>query len=85
MKIAQLHNGEELYFPDDYEDDKMDEAVERYIKLMQAKATVDQVEEMRRLRETIEGGISRIAMIMAAPKELVRDFKDRPIGVKPKI
>lgn len=85
MKIAQLHNGDELYFPDDYDDEKMDEMVEKYIALMNAKASMQQAEEMKLLRQSIESGITKIATIMAAPKELVRDWQDKPVGVKPKI
>ena len=84
MKIAELPDGNELYFPDDYEDDKMDQAVMRYIQLQTAQ-TKEQIEEMRMLRQTIEQGVNKIATIMAAPKELVRDWKDKPVGVKPKL
>lgn len=84
MKIAQLHNGEELYFPDDYDDEKMDIAVTKYIR-MQTESNRQQIEEMRLLRQTVEEGIAKLAAIMAAPKELVRDWQDKPVGVKPKI
>lgn len=84
MKIAELPGGEELYFPDDYEDDKMDQAVAKYIQL-QTQQTKEQIIEMRLLRESIEQGVNKIANIMSAPKELIRDWKDKPIGVKPKI
>jgi hypothetical protein len=84
MKIAELPDGLELYFPDDYDDNKMDEVVIKYLKA-QTKHGEDQIEEMRLLRKTIEQGVTKIATIMAAPKELVRDWKDKPIGVKPKL
>lgn len=84
MKIAELPDGQELYFPDDYEDDKMDQVVLRYIQL-QTQQTREQVIEMRLLRKSIEQGVNKITTIMAAPKELIRDWKDKPVGVKPKI
>lgn len=84
MKIAELPDGNELYFPEDYDDSKMDEAVMRYIAL-QTQQNKDQLEEMRLLRQTIEQGVSKIAIIMSAPKILERDWQDKPIGVKPKL
>jgi len=84
MKIAELPDGFELYFPEEYDDQKMDEAVMRYLQA-QTKHDEMQLEEMRMLRKTIEKGVTQIATIMAAPKELVRDWKDKPIGVKPKL
>lgn len=84
MKIAQLHNGEELYFPDEFDDDKMDAAVTKYIR-MQTETNRQQIEEMRLLRKTVEEGIAKLATIMAAPKILERDWQDKPIGVKPKL
>lgn len=84
MKIAQLPDGLELYFPPDFPDDEMDKAVSDYIKMQQAY-NQDQIEEMRQLRETIRIGVDKIATIMAAPKILERDWQDKPIGVKPKL
>jgi hypothetical protein len=84
MKVAELPDGNELYFPPDYPDDKMDKAVLEYIKMQQSN-NQEQIEEMRALRETIKSGVDKIATIMAAPKILERDWQDRPIGVKPKL
>ena len=84
MKVAELPDGNELYFPPDYPDDEMDRAVLEYIK-MQQSYNKDQIEEMRELRKTIETGVNKIATIMAAPKILERDWQDKPIGVKPKL
>lgn len=84
MKIAELPDGNELYFPDDYEDSKMDQAVMRYVQLQTAQ-TKEQIEEMRMLRQTIEFGVNKIANIMSAPKILERDWQDKPIGIKPKL
>lgn len=84
MKIAELPDGNELYFPDEYDDAKMDEAVMRYMQL-QTQQGKEQIEEMRLLRQTIEQGVTKIAKIMAAPRVLERDWNDKPIGVKPKI
>lgn len=84
MKIAQLPDGAELYFPQDFPDDKMDQAVLEYLKMQQAY-NKDQIEEMKKLRQTIETGVEKIATIMAAPKILERDWNDKPIGVKPKL
>lgn len=84
MKVAELPDGNELYFPPDFPDDKMDKAVLDYIKMQQAY-NKDQIEEMRQLRQTIETGVNKIATIMAAPKILERDWNDKPIGVKPKL
>lgn len=84
MKIAELPDGNELYFPDNYDDTKMDQAVMRYIQL-QTQQNKDQIEEMRLLRQAIEQGVTKITKIMAAPKELVRDWKDQPVAVKPKL
>ena len=84
MKVAELPDGNELYFPPDFPDDKMDKAVLDYIKMQQAY-NKDQIEEMRQLRQTIETGVNKIATIMAAPKVLERDWQDKPIGVKPKL
>ena len=84
MKVAELPDGNELYFPPDFPDDKMDKAVLDYIKMQQAY-NKDQIEEMRQLRQTIETGVNKIATIMAAPKVLERDWNDKPIGVKPKL
>lgn len=84
MKIAELPDGSELFFPDEYDDEQMDKAVMRYLE-MSAKNEKEQINEIRLLRESIEGGISKIATILAAPKVLERDWQDRPIGVKPKL
>lgn len=84
MKIAELPDGFELYFPEEYDDNKMDEAVMRYLQA-QTKQGDMQIEEMRKLRQTIEKGVTQIATIMSAPKELVRDWNDKPIAVKPKL
>lgn len=84
MKIAELPDGFELYFPDDYDDSKMDEAVVKYLKAQTRQGEM-QIEEMRKLRQTIEQGVSKITTIMAAPKELVRDWNDKPVAVKPKL
>lgn len=84
MKIAELPDGNELYFPEDYDDSKMDEAVMRYLQA-QTRHDEMQLEEMRMLRKTIEQGVTKIATIMAAPKILERDWQDKPIGVKPKL
>jgi hypothetical protein len=84
MKIAQLHNGEELYFPDEFDDHQMDAAVTKYIR-MQTQSNKEQLQEIKLLRQTIEDGITKIATIMSAPKILERDWNDRPIGVKPKL
>lgn len=84
MKIAELPDGLELYFPDEFDDSKMDEVVAKYLQAQTIQGEM-QIEEMRLLRKTIENGVTKIATIMAAPKELVRDWKDKPIGVKPKL
>jgi len=84
MKIAELPDGNELYFPEDYPDDKMDESVVKYLKL-QTQQSKDQLDEMRLLRQTIEQGVSKLAVIMSAPKVLERDWQDKPIGIKPKL
>ena len=84
MKVAELPDGSELFFPPDYPDEKMDNAVKRFLEL---KANNDkaQVDEIKMLRKTIEEGISKIAVILSAPKVLERDWNDKPIGVKPKL
>lgn len=84
MKIAELPDGNELYFPEDYPDSKMDEAVVKYLKL-QTQQGKEQLDEMRLLRQTIEQGVSKLAVIMSAPKILERDWQDKPIGIKPKL
>lgn len=84
MKIAELPDGNELFFPEDYPDQKMDEAVVKYLK-MQTQQGKEQLDEMRLLRKTIEQGVSKLAMIMSAPKILERDWQDKPIGIKPKL
>jgi hypothetical protein len=84
MKIAQLPDGLELYFPQDFPDEKMDTVVRQYIQAQQ-QYNEDQLEEMRKLRQTIESGVANIAKIMSAPKILERDWQDKPIGVKPKL
>jgi hypothetical protein len=84
MKIAELPDGNELYFPEDYDDSQMDAAVMRYMKL-QSQYGQEQVEEMRLLRQEIQKGIDKIAVIMSAPKVLERDWQDKPIAVKPKL
>lgn len=84
MKVAQLHNGEELFFPDEYDDAKMDAAVTKYIR-MQTETNRKQIEEMKLLRQTVESGIEKLAAILSAPKVLERDWNDKPIGIKPKL
>lgn len=84
MKIAELPDGSELFFPDEYDDAQMDKAVMRYLELS-AKNDKEQVDEIRLLRKSIEEGITKIATILAAPKVLERDWNDKPIGVKPKL
>lgn len=84
MKIAELPDGSELFFPPDYPDEKMDAAVKKFLEL---KTNNDkaQVDEIRMLRKSIEDGVAKIATILAAPKVLERDWQDKPIGVKPKL
>ena len=84
MKVAELPDGNELYFPLDFPDEKMDKAVLDYIKMQQAY-NKDHVEELRQLRQTIQTGVDKIATIMSAPKILERDWNDKPIGIKPKL
>jgi hypothetical protein len=62
----------------------MDESVVKYLKL-QTQQSKDQLDEMRLLRQTIEQGVSKLAVIMSAPKVLERDWQDKPIGIKPKL
>lgn len=84
MKIAELPDGSEMFFPEDYSDDKIDTAVMHYLNLS-TKDDKKQVEEIRLLRKSIEDGIKKITTILAAPKVLQRDYNDKPIGVKLKL
>lgn len=81
MKTAELPDGSELFFPDDYSDDKIDKAVIKQLSLLVASDT-EKVNEMRLLRKSIEDGVAKITKVLSAPKILQRDYNDKPIGVK---
>lgn len=85
MKKAQLYDGTVLRFPPATSDDEIDRAVQDYMRRQDLRTAVeDLTKELRLHRQAMVENTNRIVQALLAPKMIVKDYNDRPVGIKVK-
>lgn len=85
LKKAQLYDGTTLQFPASTGDDEIDRVVQDYMRKMDVRGAMDELaRELKLHREAMEKNTRMICEALMAPKMIVKDYNDRPIGIKVK-
>lgn len=85
LKKAQLYDGTTLQFPASTPDDEVDRVVADYMRKMDVRGAMDDLaKELKLHREAMERNTKMIVEALLAPKMIVKDYNDRPVGIKVK-
>jgi hypothetical protein len=85
VKKAELYDGTVLRFPGTTPDEDIDRAVKDYMRKMDLRAAMeDLAQELRLHREAMARNTQALVAAITAPKMIVKDFQDRPIGITSK-
>lgn len=85
LKTAQLYDGTVLRFPSSTPDEEIDAAVQDYMRKMDLRGAMEDLcKELKAHREAMAANTARIVEALLAPKMIVKDYNDRPIGIETK-
>lgn len=85
LKTAQLYDGTVLRFPQSTPDEEVDRAVQDYMRKMDLRGAMEDLcRELKAHREAMAANTDRIVAALLAPKTIVKDYQDRPIGIEVK-
>lgn len=82
LKTAQLYDGRVLRFAPTTPDAEVDAAVQDYMRKGDLRGAMEELcKELRAHREAMAANTDRLVAALLAPKMIVKDYNDRPIGI----